>query len=110
MAADDRTSLALSDVFFSQPRYDFFRTGIYEPYGVGWTAWGFLPLIRWQTNKAGYLKAIKRHRETGIGFQARVEWNAVRYGMPIFTLENDEAAIRDLAGEIITVPWFAGET
>ena len=53
---------------------------------------------------AGYLKAIERHRETGIGFQARVEWNAVRNGMPIFTLENDEAAIRDLAGEIITVP------
>ena len=53
---------------------------------------------------AGYLKAIERHRDTGIGFQARVEWNAVRNGMPIFTLENDEAAIRDLAGEIITVP------
>ena len=96
--------LALSDIFFSQPHYDFFRTGIYQPYGVDWTAWGFLPLIRGQTNMAGYIKAIERHREAGIGFQARVEWDAVRNGMPVFAPENDEAAIRDLAGKIITVP------
>ncbi len=110
LAAGERSSLALSDVFFSQPHYDFFRTGIYEPYGVDWTAWGFLPLIRGRTNMAGYHRAIERHREAGIGFQARVEWDAVRNGMPVFAPENDEAAIRDLAGEIITVPWFAGET
>ena len=103
-------SLALSDIFFSQPHYDFFRTGIYQTYGVDWTAWGFLPLIRGHTNMAGYIKAIERHREAGIGFQARVEWDAVRNGMPVFAPENDEAAIRDLAGGIITVPWFAGET
>ena len=59
---------------------------------------------------AGYLKAIERHRETSIGFLARTERDAVRNGMPVFAPDIDEAAIRDLAGEIITVPWFAGET
>ena len=108
-AAEERRTPRLSDIVFDRPHYDFFRSNIYQPYGVNWVAWGFLPLIRGQTNMAGYLKAIERHQAAGIAFQARIEWDAVRNGMPIFAPEHEEAAIRDLNGDIVRIPWFGGE-
>lgn len=95
----------LSDIIFTNPHYNFLDTGIYDDYGPDMVGWGFLPAAQGSTDTSNYVKAVERHQNAGIRFQARIEWDVVWDGMKNFKPDYENAACRDFDGNTLSFPW-----
>jgi len=92
-----------SDIFFTNPKY--VTSALVDDYGVTWVAWGFLPISLGSMNYSNYVNLVRQLHQTGIKFQARVEWDVVWEGMQQFSSNFQNAASIGFDGKPMTFPW-----
>jgi len=119
-AAEQKRFLSKSDVLFTQPLSQEFRSKSYGKYGkyqVDTTMWGFLPPTfadfdaqnGFEKSMKTYVERVLEHENAKVNWVSRIEWDVIWQGMTTKYPQNyQKALVKRLDGSPLAMGWFPG--
>ncbi|GAA6204551.1 hypothetical protein [Thalassotalea sp. SU-HH00458] len=119
-ADEQKRFLVESDVLFTQPLWHELNSqhhGKYSKYQVDTTMWGFLPPTfpnfdaqnDFESSMQNYIDGLASHKEAGVAWVSRIEWDVIWRGMTTKYPQNYQSAmVKRLDGSPLEIKWFPG--